>query len=59
MLVTLFGFMGVLVMSAIKRDGGVEDWGNLMGGHGGFLYRLDSVCFVAPIFFHAVRYFWA
>lgn len=58
LLITLFGFMGGLVMSAIKRDRGVKDWGNLIGGHGGILDRLDSVCFAAPIFFHVVRYFW-
>lgn len=59
MLISLFGFMGGLVMSAIKRDRGVKDWSNLIGGHGGILDRLDSVCFAAPIFFHVVRYFWA
>lgn len=59
LLITLFGFMGGLVMSAIKRDRGVKDWGKIIGGHGGVLDRLDSVCFAAPIFFHIVRYFWS
>src|SRR6266508_1693555 len=44
--------------SAIKRDRVVKDWGALIGGHGGVLDRLDSVCFSAPIFFHLVRYGW-
>ena len=54
----LMGFLGGLVMSAIKRDRGVKDWGDLIEGHGGMLDRLDSVVFAAPIFFHLVRYWW-
>jgi len=57
--IVLMGFFGGLVMSAIKRDRGVKDWGNLIAGHGGFIDRLDSVIFSAPIFFHVVRYFWS
>lgn len=53
------GFAGGLVMSAIKRDRGVKDWGHMIEGHGGMLDRLDSVCFAAPVFFHMVRYWWA
>lgn len=56
--VTLMGFFGGLVMSAIKRDRGVKDWGRMIEGHGGALDRLDSVCFSAPIFFHLIRYWW-
>ena len=37
------GFFGGLVMSAIKRDRGVKDWGHMIEGHGGMLDRLDSV----------------
>ena len=57
LVVTLMGFLGGLVMSAIKRDRGVKDWGNLIEGHGGMLDRLDSVAFSAPVFFHLTRYF--
>ncbi len=57
LIVTLMGFLGGLVMSAIKRDRGVKDWGHLIEGHGGMLDRLDSVAFSAPIFFHLTRYF--
>ena len=53
------GFFGGLVMSAIKRDRGVKDWGSLIEGHGGMLDRLDSVAFAAPVFFHLTRYFYA
>ena len=56
--IALMGFLGGLVMSAIKRDRGVKDWGAVIEGHGGMLDRLDSVCFSAPVFFHAVRYWW-
>jgi phosphatidate cytidylyltransferase len=56
--IALMGFLGGLVMSAIKRDRGVKDWGRLIQGHGGILDRLDSVIFAAPIFFHLVRYWW-
>ncbi|MDH3265225.1 MAG: phosphatidate cytidylyltransferase, partial [Paracoccaceae bacterium] len=55
----LLGFAGGLVMSAIKRDKGVKDWGHLIPGHGGFVDRLDSVVFSAPVFFHLTRYFWS
>lgn len=56
--ICVMGFLGGLVMSAIKRDRGVKDWGTMIEGHGGMLDRLDSVIFAAPIYFHAVRYWW-
>jgi phosphatidate cytidylyltransferase len=56
--ICLMGFFGGLVMSAIKRDRGVKDWGHMIEGHGGMLDRLDSVVFAAPVFFHALRYWW-
>lgn len=58
-IVCIFGFFGGLVMSAIKRDRGVKDWGQLIQGHGGMLDRIDSICFSAPIFFHILRYWWS
>lgn len=51
------GFGGGLVMSAIKRDRGVKDWGASIAGHGGVLDRIDSLCFSAPVFFHLTRYY--
>jgi phosphatidate cytidylyltransferase len=57
--IVLMGFFGGLVMSAIKRDRGVKDWGHLIAGHGGFIDRLDSVIFSAPIFFHLTRWYWS
>lgn len=58
LVISLMGFFGGLVMSAIKRDRGVKDWGHLIAGHGGLIDRLDSVVFSAPIFFHLVRFWW-
>lgn len=59
MAITLMGFGGGLVMSAIKRDRGIKDWGTALEGHGGFLDRLDSLCFAAPVFFHLTRYYFS
>lgn len=46
------GVFGGLILSAIKRDRGVKDWGHLIAGHGGFLDRLDSLVFSAPLYLH-------
>jgi phosphatidate cytidylyltransferase len=59
LVLTLMGFAGGLIMSAIKRDRGVKDFGTLIEGHGGVLDRIDSLCFAAPVFFHLTRYFYA
>jgi phosphatidate cytidylyltransferase len=50
------GQLGDLVISYIKRDIGIKDMGVVIKGHGGILDRVDSMIFVAPIFFHAVRW---
>jgi len=57
LVITLMGFAGGLVMSAIKRDRGVKDYGNMIEGHGGVMDRIDSLCFAAPVFFHFTRFF--
>ena len=57
-MICVMGFFGGLVMSAIKRDRGVKDWGTMIEGHGGMLDRLDSVIFAAPMYFHALHYWW-
>jgi len=57
LLLCFLGFFGGLVMSAIKRDRGIKDWGTLIEGHGGMMDRIDSLCFSAPLYFHVLRYF--
>ena len=55
----LLGFVGGLVMSSLKRDRGIKDFGALIPGHGGILDRMDSLVFAAPVFFHLTRFFFA
>ena len=59
LIITVAGFCGGAVMSAVKRDFGVKDFGSSIPGHGGMLDRVDSLCYAAPFFFHYVRYFHA
>ena len=56
-IVGIGGQLGDLSISLIKRDIGIKDMGALLEGHGGILDRVDSLIYVAPLFFHMVRYF--
>lgn len=54
--IAVLAVLSGLVMSAIKRDQGIKDWGDTIAGHGGFLDCAHSIIFPAPIFVHSTRY---
>ena len=58
LIVGIGGQLGDLAISVIKRDLGIKDMGAAIPGHGGILDRIDSLLYVAPLFFHLVHYFY-
>lgn len=51
LLLSIFGQLGDLVESALKRHYHVKDSGSILPGHGGILDRFDSFLFVLPFLY--------
>jgi phosphatidate cytidylyltransferase len=54
--VGVFGTVGDLIESQMKRKAGVKDSGSIMPGHGGILDRFDSLMFVSPFVYLIIKF---
>lgn len=52
LLVSIFGQLGDLVESLLKRNMGVKESGKLLPGHGGMLDRMDSIVFAGIVVYY-------
>ena len=49
LIISVFGVIGDLTESAMKRYFGVKDAGKIMPGHGGLLDRFDGALIAMPV----------
>ena len=54
-ILAIISMFGDLAASIIKRNHGIKDFGKLLPGHGGMMDRFDSILFVIPAEYAAVR----
>jgi phosphatidate cytidylyltransferase len=57
LIAAVFGTIGDLIESKLKRMAGVKDSGKIMPGHGGFMDRFDSLLLAAPFAWIYVQFF--
>lgn len=57
-LISIGGFIGYIILSAIKSDLGLRDRGSMTPGSGGVLNRIDTFVYAAPLYFYIVQQYY-
>ena len=57
LIASVFGTLGDLLESKLKRMANVKDSGSIMPGHGGFLDRFDSLLIATPMVWLFLKFF--